>query len=75
MFSVTLPDQHRVVTELVGPKVNLETFKEADVNEGPEELTSRKRERRGQKTFVDTTTIDRSTWSLPLVDSDRGASC
>ena len=49
--------------------------KDAAVQDEPEELTLRVGERRGQKAFVDTTRIDRNTWSLPLLDSDESALC
>ena len=55
--------------ELVGPKINLVDFKDAAVEEGPEDLTLRIEERRGQKALVDTTRIDGNRWGPPLVRS------
>ena len=59
-----------------GHKIQLGGFhKDAEVKEGPEELTLRVGERRGPKAFVDTTRIDRDTWGTRLVESDWSALC
>ena len=50
-------------------------FKDVAVGKGPEELTLRIGETRGQKPFVDSTRIDRNGWSFSLVDSNRSALC
>ena len=57
LVSVKLLDQHIVVQEVLGPALDKKTSPDAKIRSGPEELTWKVGERKGQTASVDTTRI------------------
>ena len=75
LVSVALLDEHRVVKELVGPKLNLVGPTDAAFRMDQKNVPSELGEDRGQKAFMDTTRNDQNRWRKPLVHSDWSALC
>ena len=63
-------EKESLVFLIVDPKFSVDCL-DAAVLEGAEELTHRRGEECGLRTFIDTTNVGDSRWGPPLVDEDR----
>ena len=66
--------KNSVALPVVEPKFG-EDCTEAAVREAVEELTLRRGEEGGLRTFIDTTNVGDNRWRPPLVDADWHAAC